>query len=81
MLYFLGRCRLTNLQIVTSDLKFRVILHIGGDKIMCSSSSGNVDESIGADGPSVRYGVMKFPLPIIRNYPTLKINNTVYQNM
>ena len=62
-----------NLQSVISDLKFRAILHFRDDKMMCPSSGG--------DGLGVKYGVMKFALPIIRNYPKLKMNNTVYQNI
>ena len=62
-----------NLQSVSTDAKFRAILHFRGDKMMCPSSGG--------DGFGVKYGVMKFALPIIRNYPKLKMNNTVYQNI
>ena len=40
---------------------------------MCASSGG--------DGNGVKYGVMKFALPIVRNYPRLKMNNTAYQNI
>ena len=41
--------------------------------MMCPSSGG--------DGFGMKYGVMKFALPIIRNYPKLRMNNTVYQNI
>ena len=70
--YFLGQCHMTNLQTAISDLKFRAILHFRGEKMMCPSSGG--------DGYGMKYGVMKFALPIIRNYPKLRMNNTIYQN-
>ena len=67
---------------VTTDLKFRAILHFRGEKIMCSSSGVKGEEkSGGVDASGVKYGVMKFPLPIVRNYPGLKMNNTMYQNV
>ena len=61
-----------NLQSVVSDLKFRAILHFRGDKMMCPSSSEG-------DGLGVKYGVMKFALPIIRNYPKLKMKKSLWK--